>query len=288
MVGKNKILVTGATGNLGGAVARMLSAKGFAIRAAGTRIEKFSAEPGWETVRMVYEDPQSVDAALSGVGGLFLVAPPLDPEAPSKLNPIIDKAGNMGLHHIVFISAFGVDQNEQAPLRIIERHLMASGVNFTILRPNFFMENFTTGFVAPMIAQGGIFLAADEGKTSFISVNDIAEVAAAAFQNQSYGRQYNLTGAQALDHQQVADIISEVSGRKITYQPVSEEAMLKGARDNGMPEGAVQYLAMLYYAVRSGWMAAVTGDVKTVTGKELISFVEFARQNAKHFQATTH
>jgi uncharacterized protein YbjT (DUF2867 family) len=87
-----------------------------------------------------------------------------------------------GVDHIVFISALGVDQNEEAPLRIIERHLMNSGVNHTIIRPNFFMENFSTGFIAPMIAQGGVFLAAGDGKTSFISTRDIAEAAAVAFE----------------------------------------------------------------------------------------------------------
>ncbi len=282
MTGKNAktILVTGATGNLGRAVVRTLANKGFEVKAGSTKPEKAPVLTDVAAVKVVYEDPGTVAAALAGVAGLFLVAPLLDTEAPAKLIPVIDQAREAGLRHIIFNSALGVDQNEAAPLRVIERYLMASGVNYTILRPNFFMENFSTGFIAPMIAQGGIFLAAGDAKTSFISTADIAEVAAQAFQNERYGMAYNLTGPEALDHAEVARIISAVSDKEITYHPVSEEAMLRGARDSGLPEGAVQYMAVLYDAVRHGWMAAVTEDVKKATGQEPISFAEFARKNA--------
>ena len=75
----------------------------------------------------------------------------------------------------MFISAFGVNYNEQAPLRMVEHLVRNSGVPYTILRPNFFMENFSEGFLSGSIkTQGAIFLAAGDGKTSFISVQDIA------------------------------------------------------------------------------------------------------------------
>jgi uncharacterized protein YbjT (DUF2867 family) len=163
---------------------------------------------------------------------------------------------------------------------VVEKHLMASGVAYTLLRPNFFMENFTTGFLASMIAQGGIFLAAGDAGTSFISVDDIAAVAAAAFDEALFGAELNLTGPTALDHHQVAKIISEASGRQIQYQALTEEAMLQGARDQGLPEAAVQYMGILYNAVRSGWMAAITGDVQRLIGRPPISFGDFARAHA--------
>jgi uncharacterized protein YbjT (DUF2867 family) len=208
----------------------------------------------------------------------------LDPEAPAKLNPVIDQAKSEGVAHIVFISALGADQNEAEPLRIIEKHLMSSGVNYTILRPNFFMENFSTGFIAPMIAQGGIYLAADDAKTSFISTADIAAVTVSAFAEGHYGAEYNLTGPEALDHSQVAGMISEITGKTISYPALPEEAMLAGAREQGMPEGAVAYMAILYQAVRSGWVAAVTDDVQKATGRPAITFGEFVRKSADHWR----
>ncbi|MBI5386180.1 MAG: SDR family oxidoreductase [Verrucomicrobia bacterium] len=275
-----RILVTGATGNLGRAVATALKTRGINVRAAARDLGKLAPGAGIEPVLFDYTNQATHAAALQDVDGLVLVAPPLDPEAPVKLHPVIDLAKARGVRHIVMISALGVDAVEQAPLRIIERHLMASSVPSTILRPNFFMENFSTGFLAPMIKQGGIFLAAADGKTSFISVVDIAEVAAVAFVKGLAFKEFNLTGPDALDHATVATVISEVSGKAVTYQAIPEEAMFSGLRGTGMPENAVQYVGVLSRAVRAGYMATVTQDVENVTGRKPIAFEAFVRQNA--------
>ena len=280
MSDRKSILVTGANGNLGGAVVRALANSDLTVVAAGTHPENMQMPPGIEVRKLDYVQPETVTAALKGVDGLFLVAPPLDPEAPAKLNPVIDRAKAAGVRHIMLNSALGVDQNEAAPLRVIEKHLMGSGLEYTILRPNFFMENFSSGFLAPMIAQGGIYLAAGDAGTSFISIEDIAAVAAAAFEKELFGAAYNLTGPAALDHTQVSKMISEVCGRQIQYHALTEEAMLQGARGRGMPEGAVQYMGILYGAVRSGWLAAVTGDMEKVSGRPPMTFGDFAQKHA--------
>lgn len=205
----------------------------------------------------------------------------MDPSAPELMKPVIDLAWESGIEHIVLNSALGVDANEEAPLRIVERQLMDSGIAYTILRPNFFMENFSSGFIAPMIAQAdAFFLAAENAKTSFISVEDIASVAAISFTRGLTAQEYNLTGGRALDRAEAAAIISAAAGKKITYNAIPEEAMLEGARKNGMPESAVQYMAVLYQAVRNNWTEAVTPDVEQVTGKAPVTFEEFARKNA--------
>ncbi len=270
-----KILVTGASGNLGSAVVETLKARGIAVKAAARDPKRIAN--GTEVFRFDFADVSTHQAALQDVSGVFLVAPPMDPTAPELLNPFLDAACTTGVNHIILNSAFGVDQNERAPLRIVERHLMELGVAYTILRPNFFMENFSTGFIAPMIGQhSAFFLAADDGRTSFISVRDIAAVAVTAFAERLTGREYNLTGPRAVSRTEVAAIISEAAGKTIRYQPISEEDMLKWARDNGMPEGAVQYMAVLYQAVRAGWTEAVTPDVEQIAGRPSVSFEEFA------------
>lgn len=275
-----KILVTGSRGNLGSAVATCLLDRGFEIKAGSTDPGTLTPAEHVEPVKLAYEAKDTYDEAFTGVDRLFLIAPPMDPAAPEKLHPIIDKAKEAGVEHIVFNSALGVDQNEEAPLRVIERYLMNSGVNYTILRPNFFMENFSTGFAGPMIKeQTGIFLAAADGKTSFISTRDIAEVAAIAFEKSMYAKEYNLTGSEALDHNAVARIIGEVSGKGVTYHALTEDEMFQGARDNGMPEGSVQYMGLLYSLVREGYMAAITGDVEDVTGHNPVTFLQFAQNN---------
>jgi len=262
---------------------RTLVGKGFKVKAATRNLATAKFPDGADAVRFAYEDAETHGTALQGVEGLVLVAPPLDPEAPAKLIPVIDRAKATGVGHVVFISAFGVDAVEQAPLRRIERHLMASGVKYTILRPNFFMDNFTTGFLASSVKQGAIYLAAEEGKTSFIAAPDIAEVVGAVFQKGLVGKEYNLTGPEALDHATVASIISKVSGKQVAYHALTVEAMFKGMRDSGMPEGAVQYVGVLYGAVRAGYTAAVTNDVETVTGRKPQTFEAFARQHAANW-----
>jgi uncharacterized protein YbjT (DUF2867 family) len=274
------VLVTGASGNLGREVVGALLAKGHAVRAATRDVSKISSSEGLTAVRFDYAEPATFVDALDGMRGLFLVAPPMDAEAPAKLIPFVERAKEAALDHVVFISALGVDQNEQAPLRVIELALMDSGLQYTILRPNFFMENFSTGFIAPMIKhQRGIFLAAGDGKTSFISTADIADVAATAFSEARYGEEYNLTGPEALDHSQVAKLIGDAIGREVTYHALPEETMLQGARDQGIPEAAVQYMGILYAVVRASYMAVVTDDVWNVTKRKPRSFEDFVKDN---------
>lgn len=275
-------MVTGASGNLGRQVVKALLARGVVVKAGTRNVGGIQPVENLQTVSLDYTNPATFNNALQGIYSVFLVAPPMDPEAPAKLIPFIEKAEAAGIEHIVFNSALGVDQVEQAPLRIIERALMESKLGYTILRPNFFMENFSTGFIAPMIKQqNGIFLAAGDGKTSFISTRDIAEVGVKAFIDGLYGQEYNLTGPEALDHTQVAQKIGNVMGREITYHALEEEAMLQGARDQGMPEGAVQYMAILYKAVRAGYTVEVTEDVQDITGRKPVTFDEFVEENAE-------
>lgn len=123
--------------------------------------------------------------------------------------------------------------------------------------------------------QDAIFLAAGSGKTSFVSAEDVAEVAAEAFARGGSGQEYCLTGPEALDHYEVARLIGSATGRSIAYEDVSEEVMLEEARAGGLPEGAVQYLAGLYRVVREDQLAEVSEDIRRVLGREPKSFREF-------------
>ncbi|MGQ9635598.1 MAG: SDR family oxidoreductase [Bryobacteraceae bacterium] len=273
------LLITGASGVLGRAMVNAALKAGFKVVQAVRDLKK--TNPVAPAVRFDYTDPATFAPALAGVSKLFLMAPPLDMDAPAKLSPVIAEAKFAGVEHAVFISAYGVNHDEQAPLRAVEHLVMDSGIGYTILRPNFFMENFSEGFLAAGIkARGSIDLAAGDGKTSFISVQDIAACSVAAFQAPPDGQEYDLTGAEALDHAEVARIISEASGRPIEYHSLYEEEMLAGARAAGMPEPVVRYLAALYSAVRAGHAAAITGDVEKLTGRTPIRFAEFARAAA--------
>jgi uncharacterized protein YbjT (DUF2867 family) len=210
----------------------------------------------------------------------------MDPDVDQKLEPFIRSARDTGVPHLVLLSALGVDQIEETPLRRLEYAVIESGIPWTILRPNFFMENFTGGFVAPMIReQNAIFLAAGTGRTSFVSADDIAAVAATAFDQGGSGKEYSLTGSEALDHGQVAEMISAAIGRTVLYHDLPEEVMLQGMRDQGFPESAVHYLRVLYAGVRAGHWAEIFSDFREVTGKEPMTFRKFVEVNREVWKA---
>lgn len=256
------ILVTGASGNLGRAAVAALRNAGFTVRAASRHPRTLE-----NSVHFDYSDHTTHETAIKGANGVLLIAPPLDADAPEKLIPTIDACKFLDVRHIIFISALGVYADEKSPLRIIERHLMDCGVGYTIIRPNFFAENFTTGFLAPMVASGTISVAAGDGRTSFISTADIAAVVTAAFIQGPHSRSHNLTGPAALNYTEVAAILSQGLGKTVEYQPISEEEMVQGAIRNGLPAPAAQYMAFLYSGVRNGWFDVVTDDVQQVTGQ---------------------
>jgi uncharacterized protein YbjT (DUF2867 family) len=274
---KEDVVVTGATGVLGKAIVKAALAAGLNVRQAVRNQVK--ADPSVAAVPLDYADPTTIAPAIAGASAIVLMAPPLDSTAPALLAPVIAAAKAANLRHIVLISAFGVNHNELAPLRVVERSVMDSGVPFTILRLNFLMENFSEGFLAGGIrAQHAIHLAAGDGKTSFISARDVAAAIVAVLQQPPAGKDFNLTGPAALDHAEAATILSEASGRTVTYHSLTEDQMLDGARSHGVPEPVVAYMGVLYAVVRAGLAAGVSDDFHTITASTPMTFERFARE----------
>ena len=172
-------------------------------------------------------------------------------------------------------------QNDQAPLRIVEKHLEASDIHYNILRPNFFMENFSGGFAAgPIKETGSIFLPASDAKTSFISVKDIAATALKCFTDSSTnGKAYNLTGSEALDHNEVAAEISRVAGKEVTYTAISDEQMRESLTQMGVPAENIAYLSMLYEIGRAGYTAPILPDLESVINRRATTFKQFVEDN---------
>lgn len=271
-----KVLITGATGVLGKAIVKSAVSAGLDVRQGIRNPSK--ADRVAEAIHLDYAEPSTISPALEGISALVLMAPPLEANAPALLGPVIAAAKSADVKHIVLISAFGVNHNEQAPMRIVEHLVIDSGVPYTILRPNFFMENFSAGFLAHTVReQHAIYLAAADGKTSFISVEDIAGAVTAALTRSLTGEEFDLTGPAALDHAEVAKIISAASGTTVVYHALTEEQMLEGARVQGMPESIVAYLGMLYSVVRAGFAAGTSNDYEVVTGRKPVAFETFAR-----------
>jgi len=271
-----KILVLGATGNVGRPLVKALLAKGEAVKAASR-----SGKPveGAEGVVFDYADPASFGPAFDGVDRTYVMLPAGYVAAKELLLPVVEVAAARGVK-IVFQSVFGVEADDSIPYRQVEIAIEKSGVPYVILRPNWFADNFHTYWKAG-VDHGVIAVPAGDGQSSFIDVRDIAESAAAALTTDRFdGRAFNLTGPEALGYADAATILSGVVGKEIAYAPVEDEAFIGILTGAGVPGDYAQLLTSIFYPVRQGWTAAPTGDVETLTGKSPRSVATYAADNA--------
>ncbi len=271
------ILVIGASGKLGSEVVRQARAAGFTARCATRFPDRLAGG-----VRFDWTDPETWPPSLADAAQVFLTARPLDLAAAAILPDFVDLCRQLRVAHVVFSSSLGTDTQPAGPLGLVESYLRHSGLAWTVLRPNFFMENFSHGWLLPEISTSGtITLAAGAGRTSFISVRDVAAVAVAVLRDPALrGRAYELTGDDALSHTAVAAALTRASGRPVNYIAVDPLEMRERGRRAGLPGGQLEYLMSLYRQVRAGKAAKIHPTVGKLLGRKPISFDDFARANA--------
>ncbi len=282
------VLVTGATGTIGRDVARQLSGKAVSVR-AGVR-DQAKARKELADIALVpfdFENEKTFSGALEGVEKAFLL-PPLLPNQLDVTNRFVDAAKRAGVRHIVKLSAIGIDDEAQ-PTAIKwhganEQHIRESGVAFTFLRPNSFMQNFITYFPP---RNGMIYLPWGNGTASFVDTRDIASVAAKALTSDGHeGKFYTLTGPATLGIAEVALILSEVTGREFEYVDVPEAAARNGMLQAGVPPWQVELVMELHAVNKQNRWSAVTSDTERVTGNPPTDFGHFARDHADKFRAS--
>jgi uncharacterized protein YbjT (DUF2867 family) len=275
-------LVTGGTGNVGKALLGRLRFMEHPVRAASRDPEAAAQSLGVQAAEFDYEREETWDQALQGVARVFLCPIPSDAQADAHMNPFIDRAAAAGVQHIVLLTAQGVEHFPQAPLHKVEKHLMASGAAYTILRPTWFMQNFNPGMLhSTIVERNAIFAPAGDGETAFVDTRDIAHVAALSMVGEAHkGQAYTLTGPDALSYHDVADVISKVSGRIVRYVPMSDEDYRASLLEAGLAESAADYMLVIFRAVRAGHAAQISPDFEKVTGAPATSFRQFAEENA--------
>lgn len=264
------ILVTGATGNVGGALVRLLAAAGIPTRAlvrdpaahSGPR----DANLAW--ARLDFLDRATWPAALASGRRLFLVRPPQLADVDAIFAPFIAAAAEAGVTHVVFLSLQGVERAAFLPHAKIERAIRGSGLAWTFLRAGFFMQNLGTTHRAEIATEDCLVVPAGRGRTSFVDVRDVAEVALHALTDPGHeGRAYTLTGAAALSYGEVVAAMSEVLGRPIRYVSPGPLRWLARARAAGQPWGFAVVTLALYTVARFGRAAGVSDDLGRLLGR---------------------
>jgi uncharacterized protein YbjT (DUF2867 family) len=280
------ILITGANGNVGKEVLKQVAATGAKVRAAFQTVTKAAAAPsGVEIATMDYNKPETLQAALKGIERVFLVAPPT-PNLPALERKAIDEIKQSGVRHVVKLSAMGgrdaIFPRQHADS---EDYIKSSGVPYTFLRPNGFMQNFVTYNGATINSQNAFYGSQGEGKVSHIDLRDIAAVAVKTLTEDGHqGKVYTLTGPEALSNARVAETLSEDTGREIKYVDLTAEQFKQALLGAGLPEWSANALVDLQQFYRRGGASAVTRDVEQLLGRKPTSFEQFSRDYAQAFQ----
>ena len=279
-----QILVIGATGRVGGELVKLLVRNGESVRAA-TRNPSTVSSRFHNTVDVVefdYDRPQTFAPALAGVGKVFLIVRPGDNHSDTAAMPLIDLAKKVKVQHIVDITAMGVEQDETFMLRILEKYIETSGIAYTHLRPNWFMQNFDSGpMFADIKATGALHLPADDANISFIDTRDVAAVGFATLTERNHaGRAYTLTGNQSLSYFQVVEKLSRVADKKISYIPISENIARETLMKGGIPTDLIERWSEFYRKVRQGLCSPISTDVESVLGRLPILFDQYSNDYA--------
>jgi uncharacterized protein YbjT (DUF2867 family) len=275
-----KILILGATGHVGVPLVNYLVAANQPVKAASRRATRLA---GTESVRFDYADLKSYHDAFEGVDRAFVMLPTGYTDPVASLQPVVQAAAERRVK-VVLQTAIGVDADEKIPYRQVELFLIRSGTPFVILRPNWFADNFHN-FWLEGIKRGLIAIPAGEGRTSLIDVRDVAASAAAVLTTDRFdGNAFTLTGPEALRYDEAAAILSKVSGRQISYTPVDDDTFIHMATAAGLPRDYAVFLASIFFPVRQGWTAAVTGDVRTLTAKPPRSFEQYVVDHIAAFK----
>jgi uncharacterized protein YbjT (DUF2867 family) len=278
------IVVTGATGVVGSKVVEQLAGAGANVRAAVREPGKVTPREGVEAVTFDMTAPESVASAVRGADHIFLLTP-FVPDMVELSKTVVDAARDEGIEHIVRLSVLGAGPRATITLTRwhteAEQYLEQSGVGFTHLRPNSFMQNYITYCAQTINAQGTIFLPHGDGKMSVSDVEDIAAVAVKALLEPGHmGKAYDLTGPVALDNTEMAATLSDVLGRSVHYMDIPDMMVEAGLKGMGTPDVIIGALNELSAANRESRLAEVTEGVATVLGRPPRTFEEFARANA--------
>ncbi|WP_261163902.1 SDR family oxidoreductase [Microbacterium sp. Marseille-Q6965] len=262
------IAVTGATGVLGGFVAQQLANRHLPQRLLVRTPAKAPILPGATVYPFSYADQHASRNALEGVDTLFMVSASESAERVNQHRAFIDAAAAAGVRHVIYTSFIGAAPDATFTLArdhyATEEHIKSSGMTWTFLRNSFYID-----FMEALIGDDGIIRGpAGDGRCALVARYDVARAAAAilASPTEHAYRTYEITGREALTLAEVAHVISEARGRKVTFYDETIEEAYASRAGYGAPSWQVDAWVSTYTAIASGVMAPVSDAIKTITG----------------------
>jgi ergot alkaloid biosynthesis protein len=281
MTSTGTVLVIGATGTTGSRTAAQLLAAGHRVRAASRRGAPL---PGAEPVRFDWYDPATHDAALAGTDRVYLVPPVGDPDPAAVMLPFLERARTLGVRRAVLLSSSAVPEGGPA-VGAVHQALPSLFDEWAVLRPSWFMQNFTGAHLhaTTIRATGAFATATGDGRVAYVDADDIAAVALHALTgHDAPNTDLVLTGPDALTHDDIATILTEVTGRPVTHQHLTAAEVRDHLTEQaGVPPEFAALLADMDRAIAHGAENRTTDTVHRLTGRPPRDFRAVAeRENA--------
>jgi len=281
------ILITGASGIVGGKVLQEVAKSGNPVRAMyRSKEDAAKVLSGVQPVIADFGDAESLRGALNGVDTVYLVCSPV-PQLVEWEGNMIDACKKANVERVVLNSALGAGSYSKSfPSwhAKVEQRLTASGLGWTILRPNSFMQNVVSYYAPTIRSQNAFYSSVGSARMSYIDVRDIAAIAAQALTTDRHaGKTHELNGPEALSAAEVAGKISRLVGRSVQYVDIPAEAQRKSLHGVGMPDWQVNALLELQEYYTQGNGAQVDGLVEELLGRPAIRIDQYLAENLDAF-----
>jgi uncharacterized protein YbjT (DUF2867 family) len=273
------VWVEGATGKVGRRVVAALADAGITVRAASRHPGEPSA--GVTPVRFDWYDPATWPAALGDADALLLKGLDSDADAAAIIARLL--AAAPGVRRVVLVSAMGVDRSPAAaPRHVVERAVQESGKEWTILRPNWLLQNFDEDdavYARAIREDGELYAGSGDQVVSFVDARDVADAAVAVLRGDGHHqRGYTLTGPEAVTFGQVAAELGRASGRPVRHVDADLTEHRAHFARSGRPDAWVDHMLALFQLIRAGVFAAVTDDVRQLTGSPPRTLEAYAKE----------
>lgn len=262
------VLVTGFTGKVGFEVAKNLKEKNIPFIGAVRHRERALCRYGddFEFVLLDFADPATFAPALQGIDQIFLMYPPGE---HLQFEKFLEEAKRMGIQHITYLSVKDVQFLPFIHHYKNEKLIKKQGIPYTFIRAGYFMQNLNDFLCEEIKERQRIFVPAGNGKTSFVDVRDLAEVASLTFANphQHENKAYTITGGEALDFTEVAEKMTRILGKTISYSNPSAKDFKRYMLNQGRDKAFINVVIGIHFPTKLGLAKGVTSDFQKVTGR---------------------